>query len=1444
MKSILRIALPLLVATHPAWGCLDELFRLLNQNIALGSRATGQSFVIVVPAVTTTYNGEGGDGDPNFVAASESVDRLALRDVTTTPATPPYGRSLPFNFNFTVTPLLTGAQTANVAISPRCGSFGGASVLVTFTYTGTGGTTPFTAPPTFGVNPYTGNVSEPVSTSTGELFGHDERADFELGGPLPLTFRRYYASYLAANGVTSALGANWMHNFDLKLAIGGTTATVTLFRGKTVRFTRSGSAWSLASAERVPYQLDEAGTRFFSPESNLIYTFDSAGGLTKVEDRNGNALTVAPGPNGPTSITDGLGRSLTFTYTGSSLTRVQDHAGRSVTFEPGGGSLAAFTDVNGRRTAFAYTSNANLAALLTSETRPAGNRPFTQTFDSSGRVASQTDSRANALTLAYTANGATVTEPLGVSFTQTHDAQRNLTSQTAGGASSQYTYDANGRPASATDRLGNRVTMTWNAASGRIATYTDAVGNVTTYTHTAATQAPFTFHSLTGIRYPDGATLAIGHDARGNPTSLTDPLGRRWLVTRNARGQAATVTSPLGAVATYTYGNDASLASVAFDNGAVTRFTYDAAGRVTGVTLPGGATRAYQYDAAGNRTRVTDERGNNWPSTWDGNDNLRTLTDALAAVSTLAYDGDDRVASLTDALGGVWRNTYDALGRLQSAANPAGNSTAYTYDNLNRPTAAADASGKGATFGWDQEGRLVSVTDGLSRAATLTRDRAGRVTGVATPQNERSSVAYDAAGRVASVTNALEETARYQYDAAGRLTGATLRGGVSAAFERNEIGQITTARDPAGNAWTAVFDKWGRIAGDGDPLGRNTTYEYDAAERLSRAALPQGSVQFTYDEAGNLTRRSYSDGVTLSYTYDRNGRPTAADGVALGYDAAGRLTSSNGLQLARDAAGRIASITYAAGKAVRYTYDNRGLLATVADWVGGTTAFVYDDARQLTSMTLPNGVREEYTYDRNGRVASIRSTRAGTAVSSVVLRRDAAGRVTGADRPAVNNPDPSEAHRPMAYDAAHQPLFGSSDALGRVANDGLRRYNWDLASRLTSYTADGEASFTYDALGQRLSRTSGGATQNYVWNYGLPLASVAIVRSGAADQQYYVWLPNGLLHSSIAADGSRRFYHFDESGSTRFLSNDAGAVTDTYAITPYGESVTGTGSTPNPFTFQGAFGVMQEGNTGLYYMRARYFDSHLARFLSRDPVRSADPRALNPYQFAFGNPVEGRDPAGTFPLQAEETTMGEVIDRLLIPEVPTPWRDFPSDPPPTDGLGGTWAPVRDIRFRGNYSRTVRAPTVSDLFGPPVPVEGLGEIPPPAGDGFFPFDGNPFSQVYGNPFSQSYREAFSQSTGFPLQTNSFSGGGPSAPIPRFVDGSRCGIPFGSCQSGQSRSRWPYGNFANPNKFPRWGDYSPVHLDPTDTRGFWTQDRAATGNPALSVGPGRWAAPLGQ
>ena len=110
-----------------------------------------------------------------------------------------------------------------------------------------------------------------------------------------------------------------------------------------------------------------------------------------------------------------------------------------------------------------------------------------------------------------------------------------------------------------------------------------------------------------------------------------------------------------------------------------------------------------------------------------------------------------------------------------------------------------------------------------------------------------------------------------------------------------------------------------------------------------------------------------------------------------------------------------------------------------------------------------------------------------------------------------------------------------------------------------------------------------------------------------------------MLYSIEASDNSRRDYHYDEMGNTLFLSDSSGSVIASYAYSPYGMLLAKTGTVSNTFTWQGQFGVMQDGTTGLYYMRARYYESATGRFISRDPIKSLSPRSINPYQYAWGN---------------------------------------------------------------------------------------------------------------------------------------------------------------------------------------------------------------------------------
>ncbi len=221
---------------------------------------------------------------------------------------------------------------------------------------------------TKGANPCTGEGGDPVNTATGEFF-LAPMTDFDLGGPLPLRFTRWYASRMNDPGldsVESALGIGWMHNYEaqtFRLA-GYLSRFVLTEEGKLVPFVPlfgDEGGWALNfEQEPVSYELKEDGKSFWflDPERERLYRFNADGWsyVQEMVDRNGNSLQINRRPDLlVTNVTDGLGRSLDFEYTlAGNLLRVTDGT-RSVGFAyDAQGTAIAVTNVLGDVMTYQY----------------------------------------------------------------------------------------------------------------------------------------------------------------------------------------------------------------------------------------------------------------------------------------------------------------------------------------------------------------------------------------------------------------------------------------------------------------------------------------------------------------------------------------------------------------------------------------------------------------------------------------------------------------------------------------------------------------------------------------------------------------------------------------------------------------------------------------------------------------------------------------------------------------------------------------------------------------------------------------------------------------------------------------------------------------------------------------------------------------------------------
>lgn len=131
-------------------------------------------------------------------------------------------------------------------------------------------------------------------------------------------------------------------------------------------------------------------------------------------------------------------------------------------------------------------------------------------------------------------------------------------------------------------------------------------------------------------------------------------------------------------------------------------------------------------------------------------------------------------------------------------------------------------------------------------------------------------------------------------------------------------------------------------------------------------------------------------------------------------------------------------------------------------------------------------------------------------------------------------------------------------------------------------------------------------------------------------------------------------------------------VFNRYFYTPFGLITNQQEYIPQPFKYAGKYGIMHEPN-GFYYMRARYYDPSIGRFISEDPS-GFDGGDVNLYAYVGNNPINRIDPLG---LEAGGTSgWVEAWDAISNFIVGTAWGAEESDSD-IDWFGGWRGEVLD-----------------------------------------------------------------------------------------------------------------------------------------------------------------------
>jgi RHS repeat-associated protein len=779
---------------------------------------------------------------------------------------------------------------------------------------------------------------------------------------------------------------------------------------------------------------------------------------------------------------------------------------------------------------------------------------------------------------------------------------------------------------------------------------------------------------LLEITDPHDQSLVLGYDQDIRLTTITDALGRVTTLYYNAQGLVEQVTDQFGRSALFGYDASRNLTSIQDMGGYSTSLTYDSDVYLTSIIKPTGTWGFYIEAADGVPAYSNDyfPPGYVLPGrhTWESY--RVTITNPLGKKAEYFYHGgcgtaigintcggyswyvsprhyveyvDGSVNNYRSAIKTVYRQSerWEAVpDKIIGISSPERGYIGFGYDPLTKDrTSVTDAYGNTTSLTYDDRGNVTSITDPLGNVTQFTYENNeslksyNKVTKMEFPfkpptTNYVYNYIYDTNGNLSSIQlpdYPVNGEIGFSFDANGQLQSLTDPKGTVYEYAYDAFGyHTTTCIRSHGGEDTYTPNAFGRVTSHTDLNGNTLSYGYDGLDRITSITYPDAYV-----------KRYYYDCCRLDYVTDRNGM------TDFSYNAANRLTSVTDvygkvITYGYDHSGNLISITYPPGdKTVTYTYDDADRLKTVRDWLNNETTYEYDRVGNLLKTIYPNGTIVEQRYDEANRLTTLVNYKTDlTVIGSFDYVLDPLWNRTTVPAYQPLNGIPPLGSTSYTHDYQDRLLTAGSTTFGYDENGNLisktqggttTTYTWNYNNMLTDVAITGGNTYhyKYDGLGNRVSKTVNGVETRYIVD---PKGSNVLAETDALGNvtAYYVY---GLgLISKITPTGQAYYYHSDGLGSTIAITDSSGNIMNKYAYDAYGKVVSQVEDplVPNPFNYLGKYGVMDDGN-GLLYMRARYYDPEVGRFINKDPIGFAG-GDLNLYAYVGNNAINFIDPLG------------------------------------------------------------------------------------------------------------------------------------------------------------------------------------------------------------------------
>jgi len=423
------------------------------------------------------------------------------------------------------------------------------------------------------------------------------------------------------------------------------------------------------------------------------------------------------------------------------------------------------------------------------------------------------------------------------------------------------------------------------------------------------------------------------------------------------------------------------------------------------------------------------------------------------------------------------------------------------------------------------------------------------------------------------------------------------------AYTYNNLGEKTSVRigppepEDGNNFYYWYFGVPYVLPLDEQNIVYEASYEYFANGWLKRVKSGANTIaEYSYDAVGNRIQQTNGNGTSTEYAFDSDPRY------------------------------RVTSITHKRGSNVlaQIGYPSRDSVGNplgMSDWTGAW-GYDYDSNNRLTGATPPNPVPGQpaggpYGYDWVG------------------------NRIhpPGGPNPMVYN----DGDQLVRWPGMYRYSYDDAGNLVQVRNDSqtqvLKSYTYTPAGLLATATfrdKDGNTrtfSNNWDADSNRVSFDANGTEYELVYDTTAGIPAV-IEESTSGSTDHYIREPGGSLLARLHPTDGIRYYHFDELGSTRLLTDSSGAITDRYTYDAYGSVLSHdcySGSVSQPYQYVGELGYYthwMEPDFGLLQLGVRFYDPEVGRFTQRDsrPVDREDG-----FTYCYGRPTKLTDPSGRFP---------------------------------------------------------------------------------------------------------------------------------------------------------------------------------------------------------------------